>query len=45
MGWAIENISPLYRKGGWGIGNTLSLSRYRKKGVIKITPISSGRET
>ena len=25
MGWFVENISPLYRKGVWGIGNILGL--------------------
>ena len=30
MVWCIEDISPLYRKGVWGIGNTQSLSRYKK---------------
>ena len=37
MGWFIKKISPLYRKGVWGIGNTRSLSRYKKRSG-KTTP-------
>ena len=37
MGWFVENISPLYRKGGWGIGNTPSLPATKKRSG-KTTP-------